>query len=180
MIWLAAIACLYACCCFRVLLYAIVVAICCTTIRAIKARRSVVLRAVLSVLVVVGVGAGGGLCAMWCVSLLLFLFLLVLSVVLLLDVSVFSSLSMGAFFFVVLLISLIFLGPSGEVYGLITSFPLFWLLVVFVSGVVVVWCASVVLSRGGIFVVVVIPIDWNATNALYVFFVVFLFLGLVV
>ena len=52
---------------------------------------------------------------------------------------------------------------------------------VFVSGVVVVVCfASVVLSRGGSFGVVVIPIDWNAINALYVFFVVFLFLGLVV
>ena len=77
---------------------------------------------------------------------------------------------------------MICLGPSGEVCGLITSFPLFWLLVVVVSGVVVVCCASVGLSRGGIFVVVVIPIDWNATNALYVFFVVFfvvlLFLGL--
>ena len=73
---------------------------------------------------------------------------------------------------------MIFLGPSGEVCGLITSFPLFWVLVVVVSGVVVVCCASVVLSRGGIFVVGVIPIDWNATNALYVFFVVFLFLGL--
>ena len=77
---------------------------------------------------------------------------------------------------------MIFLGPSGGVCGLITSFPLFWLFVVIVSGVVVgfVCFSSVVLSRGGIVVVVVIPIDWNATNALYLFFVVFLFLGLVV
>ena len=74
---------------------------------------------------------------------------------------------------------MIFLGPSGEVCGLITSFSLFWVLVVVVYGVVVVvCCASVGLSRDGIFVVGVIPIDWNATNALYVFFVVFLFLGL--
>ena len=79
-------------------------------------------------------------------------------------------------------ISLICLGASGEVWGLITTFPLFWLFVVIVSGVVVgfVCFSSVVLSRGGIVVVVVIPIDWNATNALYVFFVVFKFLGLVV
>ena len=77
-------------------------------------------------------------------------------------------------------ISLIFLGASGEVFGLITSFPLFWVLVVIVSGVVVVVCfSSVVLLRGGIFGVVAIPSDWKATNALYEFFVVFVFLGLV-
>ena len=38
-------------------------------------------------------------------------------------------------------------------------------------------CLSV-LFQGGIFAVVEIPIDWNATNALYEFFVVFLFLNL--
>ena len=74
---------------------------------------------------------------------------------------------------------MIFLGPSGEVCGLITSFPLFWLLVVVVSGVVVVCFSSVVLLRGGIFGVVAIPSDWKATNALYEFFVVFVFLGLI-
>ena len=70
--------------------------------------------------------------------------------------------------------------------------------VVMYGGVVVCFASvvcfsSVVLSgvvawrRGGIFGVVVavgavafaIPLDWNATNALYGFFVVFLFLGLV-
>ena len=67
-----------------------------------------------------------------------------------------------------------FLVPSGEVGGWITSFSLFWLLVP-------VWLLGLVLCDvEGIVVVVVIPIDWNAINALYVFFVVFLFLGLVV
>ena len=76
-------------------------------------------------------------------------------------------------------ISLIFLGASEEVCGLITSFPLFWVLVVIVSGVVVVCFSSVVLLRGGIFGVVAIPSDWKATNALYEFFGVFLCVGLV-
>ena len=86
----------------------------------------------------------------------------------------------GAFFFVVLLIMVgLFLSGVAVVVGDFRASmeaPVLILLVVFVFVVGVV----VVCAVEGSFVVVVIPIDWNATNALYVFFVVFQFLGLVV
>ena len=91
-------------------------------------------------------------------------------------VSVFSSLNMGAFVFVVLLIMVgLFLSGvavAGGDFRASMEAPVL-ILLVFVVGVVL--CAV-----EGSFVVVVIPIDWNATNALYVFFVVFQFLGLAV
>ena len=71
-------------------------------------------------------------------------------------------------------VALILLGVAGGDFRASMEAPVLILLVVFVVGVVVVCAVE------GSFVVVVIPIDWNATNALYACFVVFRFLGLVV